>query len=54
MCIRDRFNRSGTGRFNFTGDGSGYTGTFGSGAGVFHLSGVLGGTLDLALSLIHI
>lgn len=42
------FHRIGGGVFDFAGDGSGYSGTFGSGSGVFRLSGVLGGMLDLA------
>lgn len=42
------FHRIGGGLFDFAGDGSAYTGTFGSGGGVFRLSGVLGGMLDLA------
>lgn len=44
------FHRIGGGVFDFAGDGSGYSGTFGSGSGVFRLSGVLAGMLDLAVA----
>lgn len=42
------FHRVGSGLFEFAGDGSDYDGVFGAGGGRFHLTGVLGGTLDIA------
>jgi len=42
------FNRVGNDAFEFAGNGSGYSGLFSAGGGHFKLSGVLGGTLDIA------